>query len=242
MPALQTSPLPVPAKAPITATGIQGFLLWFQREQPALYAQIAPKLPALVPKAFSNYNSKFGRLAAIYRGSPYSQRGGSFQGFADYYSSYFSLQPVDPAPVSVDLTSEINATPIDVGSVNDTLGPIAPANIDTGSSSGSSGPVFSSPVAGAANSGSGSTVTGSVIGSVIGAAAAVAMTQQQAQLQQQAVATNLARAQAGLPPLNTSLNALGVPTVSTSGTIDSGTMILLALAAGAAILLTSSKS
>lgn len=36
-------------------TGPRGFLKWFRREQPAIYAQIAPKLQKLAPQAFSSY-------------------------------------------------------------------------------------------------------------------------------------------------------------------------------------------
>ena len=125
------------------------------------------------------------------------------------------------------------SSPVDVGEIN--TGDAPDANIPTSTYPYGSG----SPVATAANTGVSSTPTVSAIGQVIGAASSVYMTSQQAALQNSLVQTNLQRAAAGLPPLNTSLSAAGVPIVATSGSLGSGgTLFLIALVAGAALLAT----
>jgi hypothetical protein len=237
MPAATVKALPVAAKTPITETGMRGFLLWFAREQPALYAKIAPQLPGAVPKAFSNYNQTQRRLGELYRGKMYAHRVG-LEGFADYFTDYTSTPSIDlssPA-VSIDLSSDINATPVDVGTID--TGPQPVFNASTGTFSMPA----ASPVATAANTGVAGTPTAQAIGQVIGAASQVFLTNQQAALQQSVLNTQLQRAAAGLPPLNTSLNQLGVPTISTSGSLSTGALLLLGLAAGAAILLSGKKS
>lgn len=298
---------------PITATGIQGFLLWYQREQPGIFAKIAPQLPAIVPKAFSNYNAKLGTLfrkfsadrpglgrlgaAVLFRkfmadrpglgayspslalqlsglsgsvqfrksfadrpglGSMEAQRNvaailnrppfyklrphvsglGDTEGDISYDSDYSDASYQAP-PVSIDLTTALNQ-PIDVGEIN--TGDAPDLNVP---GTGASGYPYSSgsPVAMAANTGVSSTPTASAIGQVIGAASAVYMTSQQAALQNSLVQTNLQRAAAGLPPLNTSLSAAGVPIVTTAGTLgSSGTLILLGIAAAIALALSSGGS
>jgi hypothetical protein len=229
---MSTSTVATP-KPPITQTGIKGFLLWFQREQPAIYAKIAPQLPAAAPKAFSNYNatvkSRLGRLATVNNrynvNNPFRRR-------APQIGELFSPQVTEIyTPIDVDASdvSDVNIPVVPDDSVTAAVNaPVDVGTIDAGDVS---------PVASAANSGISSSPTTSAIGSVIGAASAVYMTSQQAALQQQLVNTNLQRAAAGLPPLNTSVNSLGVPTVGTSGTLgNSGIWILLALGVGAVVL------
>jgi len=215
MPASTMDDLPVQIKPPIKDTGVRGFLLWFKREQPALFNKIAPQLPVTVPKAFSGYLDRTTRLGELYRNKMYSHRVG-LEGMGDYFD--YVASPM-PDLVSIDLTSQIS--PIDVGTID--LGQPT-FNTDTGS--------FSmpniSPIAAAANSGSASTPIVNAIGQVIGAASQIYMTNQQAALQQQVLNTQLQRAQAGLPPLNTSLNQLGVPTISSTGNLGNmGTVFLI---------------
>ena len=233
---------PASSAPPITKTGIQGFLLWFQREQPALYTKIAPSIPKVAPKAFSNYNARRKRLGAIYK-NKFAKYKVGVGGFADY-SSYslptLYVSAPSESPITVNYTSQLSTpayttnpsvtvdysaqlTPsYDSSNVGANL---ATPTVNTGSQS---------PVAAAANSGIASTGTAAAIGTLIGAAGAVYLNNSQASLLQSAVQTNLQRAAAGLPPLNTSLNALGVPTVTSTGT-SSGTLLLLG--GGALILL-----
>jgi len=229
MPASTMDALPVAVKSPIKETGVRGFLLWYKREQPALFDKIAPKLPVTVPKAFSGYIDRQKRLGALYAGRGFAHRAG-ISGLSDYFD-YVSA----PAPVTIDLSSEISSVPIDTGSFNFTQPTF---NSDTGS--------FNmpniSPIAAAANSGSASTPIVNAIGQVIGAVSQVYMTNNQAALQQQVLQTQLQRAQAGLPPLNTSLNQLGVPTISTGGTLGNmGTVFLIGGGLLLAILLGGAK-
>jgi hypothetical protein len=213
---------------PITAKGMKGFLLWFQREQPAIYNKIAPTLPGRVPKAFSNYTQAQKKLRQVYKGN-FAKRGNSMSGLADYSSYtlapiYVTAPAISSDPITVNYSSQLApayysdpatlTTPIDVGST----------------------PTIS-PVAAAANTSSTSNAIASAIAQTVGAASSVYLTNQQAALQQSIVQSQLARAAAGLPPLNTSLNQLGVPTVSSTGTLSTGTMMLLGGAALLAIML-----
>ena len=217
--------------APITKTGMQGFLLWFKREQPALYNKIAPQIPKVAPKAFSNYTARRRKLGAIYR-SKFSRHRVGIAGFGDYSLPAIYVSAPSAAPITVNYTAQLSASPLYASSPSistDYYSSLA-ANPLTTSIDTESTP---SPVATAANTGVISSATASAVGALIGAAATVAMTNNQAAVQQQAVNTNLQRAAAGLPPLNTSLNALGVPTV-TGSTTDTGTLLLFG---GGALLL-----
>jgi hypothetical protein len=207
---------------PITETGIKGFLLWYKREQPEIFAKIAPKLPAVVPKAFSNYNQTQRSLGKLYAGR-FSER--APQRFGDYFTSYESN------PVAIDLSDQF--PPINVGTID--TGPITQPVFD--SSSGT----YLSPVAQAANTSVASTPTVAAIGQVIGAASQVYMTNTQAQLQQNVLQTQLQRAAQGLPPLNTSLAQLGVPVVSTGGSLGNSGFLFLLLGGVALVALTAGK-
>jgi hypothetical protein len=227
---------PASSAPPITKTGIQGFLMWFKREQPAIYNKIAPSIPKVAPKAFSNYTARRKRLGAMYRRTFARHRVG-VSGMGDYASySLPTLYVTAPAstPVTVDYTAQLTAPTYASNPVTvDYSSQLTPSYDTSAVGNNLSTPTANvSPVASAANTGMVSTGTATAIGALIGAAAAVSLTNQQAALQQAAVQTNLTRAAAGLAPLNTSLNALGVPTVASSS--DGGTLLLLG---GAAILL-----
>lgn len=222
---------------PITTTGIKGFLLWFQREQPGLYNKIAPKLPALVPKAFSNYTATQKHLKKVYQGSFAKRATNGMSGLADY-SSYelpalyvTAASTADVDPISVNYSSQ--------------LAPVSyyanPATFTTPVDTGDLSTVSVPPVTAAANTGTASNGIASAIGQTVGAAASIYMTNAQAALQQSVIQSQLARAQAGLPPLNTSLNQLGIPTVST-GSLSTGSMMLLGGAALLAIMLAGGSS
>ncbi len=227
--------------APITKTGVQGFLLWFKREQPALYNKIAPSIPKVAPKAFSNYTARRKKLGAIYR-SQFSRHKVGVGRLSDYSS--YSLSPIyvtapSVSPITVDYTSQLTAPSYASYAASPTVdysSQLASNPITTSVGAGAA-PTLSSPVASAANTGSIGTGVTSAIGSLIGAAAAVVMNNQQAAALQSAVNTNLSRAAAGLAPLNTSVNSLGVPTVTSTGSMSSGTLLLLGGAAILAVML-----
>lgn len=230
--------------APITKTGVQGFLLWFKREQPELYNKIAPSIPKVAPKAFSNYTARRKKLGAIYR-SQFARHKVGVGRLSDYssYASY-SLSPIyvtapSVSPITVDYTSQLTAPSYASYAASPTVdysSQLASNPITTSVGAGAT-PTLSSPVASAANTGSIGTGVTSAIGSLIGAAAAVVMNNQQAAALQSAVNTNLSRAAAGLAPLNTSVNSLGVPTVTSTGSMSSGTLLLLGGAAILAVML-----
>ncbi len=216
-------PITGPIKKPITSTGVKGFLEWYKREQPAIYNKIAPQLPHVAPKAFSNYNQMQRRLGCVYQGS-YKNRGVS--GFGDFFDS----PQYDSSP-AFELTTEPPAIgPIDVGTINVGSSYQQPIfSADTGS--------YWSPVAQAANTSISSAPTIAAIGQVIGAASQIYMNNSQANLQQNVLNTQLQRAAQGLPPLNTSLAQLGVPIVSGGnlGSLGNSGMLLL-LAGGVALV------
>lgn len=216
--------------APITATGIKGFLLWFAREQPALYAKIAPQLPKVAPKAFGNYLQDRRKLRAIYRSGVVRRAGVGISGFGDYYTLpeiSVSAPAYTSTPVTVNYSAQL--APV---SYTSSVTPLS-TSVDTGTLS---------PVAIAANSGTASTSVANAIGQTVAAAASIYMTNQNAALQQSVVQSQLARAAAGLPPLNTSLAQLGIPQATTGGTLSTGGMLLLGGAALLALLLSSGKS
>jgi hypothetical protein len=221
--------------APITQTGMRGFLIWFAREQPALFNQIAPGLPKSVPKAFGNYLGDTARRMRIYKARKYSQRTGVGR-LGEYYTlPQVSVYSTSLSPVAVNYTAQLTA-PSDYLS-NAT--PLTAGNIDA------SAPAPSlPPIAAAANTGVVSTPVAAAVGSVIGAAASIYMTNQQASVMNSAVQTNLQRAAAGLPPLNTSLASLGVPTVAAGGVFSGtgGLLLLGGLGIAAVLLLGGSKS
>jgi hypothetical protein len=240
--------------APITATGMKGFLLWIQREQPVLFARIATKIPKAVPQAFSAYTARRKRLGRIYGARFPVGKPASLSGFAGYYSSYGSYNSYQSAPasyvaqpVTVNYTSQLNAVnytaspsvdynaqlsaPLYTASVNP--GPLQTVN--TGISSGTG--ISSSSIPLSANSGVIGTPATVVVSGLLGAAAAAAgLTADQQAALSGATATNAQRAAAGLAPLNTSLNSLGVPTVTT-GSLSMETLLILGGAAALALVL-----
>lgn len=199
--------------APITDTGIKGFLKWFKQEQPNLYLKVAAQMPQSVPAAFSNYNQGGWRtaglsrddavkkLGAIYAGSPYSGRVG-VSGLGAAYFNYSSYAGVDP-------------------------GALQTVSIDTST---------------AANSGPSSTSVTSGIASIINSVAQVALTANQVNNQNKIVNMQLQRAAAGLPPLPISLGANGVPMVGVSAGISSGSMLVIGAIALGAMLLSGKRS
>jgi hypothetical protein len=227
---------------PITATGMKGFLLWFAREQPALYNKICKKIPQVAPQAFSNYTARRKRLGAIYRGR-FIKPAAGLSGLAGYYSSYGSYNSYASAPVTVNYTAQLSNPSYTASPTVDYTAQLPtytastdPGALQTVNTGASGGGVSVVPIAGAANSGSFSTPTGTAVGALISGVAAGAMTLAQQQALNGAVNTQLQRAGSGLAPLNTSLNSLGVPTVG-SGSLSMETLLVLGGAAALALVL-----
>jgi len=84
----------------------------------------------------------------------------------------------------------------------------------------------------AANEGDASTSTTDLIGGIVKGVSSLWMTKQQVDIQNKVVNTQLARAAAGLPPMNVDLSQYGVPRVSVGLSTGTGT----ALGIGAAIV------
>lgn len=90
-------------------------------------------------------------------------------------------------------------------------------------------------VSDAADAGATSTSITDWIGNIVKGVSTLYMTKKQADIQQQVVNTQLARAAAGLPPLSQSLANLGVPQVNVGLQGSTGTMLLVGAGIVAAI-------
>jgi hypothetical protein len=229
---------------PVTDTGIRGFLKWFQQVQPGIYKQIAPQLPTKVPTAFGQYEAGGWRVAGLSRDEAVNKLNKLYKSkkLSDFDDDDFDVDSTDITGGDMLDPITVNAvyTGGDTGAVTTNYGssitplttaldvPTAPVAVD---------------VATAANSGPTSTSIVSAVGSLISAASNILLNNNAAKLQQQVVQTQLARAQAGLAPLTTSLNSLGVPTVTVGSTgMSSGMLLLLAAGVGAALFLSSGSS
>jgi hypothetical protein len=193
---------------PVTETGIQGFLKWLQRENPQAYQHIAPALPAMDPRMFSDYNQS---RAQIVRGragvASLAARAGRMGalGQAEYSSQIPTL-------------SESDLTPVNVSADDSTLTMAIPTNVDTTD---------------AANQGSGtSTASTDWISSAIHGITSLWLTKSQLQTSQAITNLQLQRAQAGYAPLNIGLGANGIPVFGAMG----GGSTLLLLGGGLLVL------
>lgn len=210
----------------ITATGTKGLLQYLKTYQPALYRAANPQLLAYAKKQNAASNAQLG---ALYRAKPYAQRPISGMGAlgdgGGYYSSYFSDAPLQNSSVpQIDLTGEITATPIDVGSISVGTPPdlvVNPSSSATDSASvASSGPTSSS--------------FASIISSIAKGIGTATLTAAQVQANNTLLQTNLARAQQGLPPLTASTSASGLTTLGSSSTLLllGGALLVGAMALG----------
>ena len=232
-------------QAPITDTGVRGFLKWFQRDQPALYKKVAPLLPSAAPGAFSGYRRRLGSLRAIYKDA-FARRSSSSQRLGDYYSLpevYISAPAIEPIsvdytaqltgpisytqPVSVDYSSQLSTPAYTAQDVNDTLDQTPTAPIDT--SGGSS-------IANAANTGSASQGTIAAIGNTIASVASSLMSANSLAALMGLIGAQLGNAKAGTAPSSASSKGAGIPVVKT-GMNTTTVLILLGLAGSAAWIL-----
>jgi hypothetical protein len=188
---------------PVTETGIQGFLKWLQRENPTAYQQIAPALPAVDPRMFSDYSQS---RAQIVRGRA---------GVASMAARAGRMGALGQAEYSTQIPtlSESDLTPINVSVDDSTLTVAIPTNVDTTD---------------AANQGSGtSTASTDWISSAIHGITSLWLTKQQLQTSQAITNLQLQRAQSGLSPLNIGMGANGIPMISGSALGGGSTLLLL---------------
>jgi hypothetical protein len=188
---------------PVTETGIQGFLKWLQRENPTAYQQIAPALPAVDPRMFSDYSQS---RAQIVRGRA---------GVASLAARAGRMGALGQAEYSTQIPtlSESDLTPINVSVDDSTLTTAVPTNVDTTD---------------AANQGSGtSTASTDWISSAIHGITSLWLTKSQLQTSQAITNLQLQRAQSGLSPLNIGLGANGIPMISGSALGGGSTLLLL---------------
>jgi hypothetical protein len=195
---------------PITETGIQGFLKWLQRENPTAYQHIAPSLPAMDPRMFSDYNQS---MAQIVRGragaASLLKRGGIMGGLGQ--AEYGSAVPEFSTQIQVLAPSDL--APVNVSTDESTLNYSIPTNVDTTD---------------AANQGSGtSTASTDWISSAIHGITSLWLTKAQLQTSNAITNLQLQRAQAGYAPLNIGLGANGIPVFGSSALGGGSTLLLL---------------
>jgi hypothetical protein len=116
------------APAPITDTGVKGFLKWLQREQPGIYARAAPQIVKLVPQAFSRSMGRLGTYRTA-RSIVLASQDRWASGMGDLGDDT-SLQPIDVSAAagstsvpSVDVTDAANSGATS-GGVADVIGNI----------------------------------------------------------------------------------------------------------------------
>jgi hypothetical protein len=209
---------------PITDTGVKGFLKWLQRDQPVIYARVAPALPTVAPRAFSGYAKRMRTLRGIYRGS-YTRPSQALGQYSDYTSAAGSSTYAS-TPVTVNYSSQLSAPISYQGDPAYTTPTPSSVPIDTGSTSGAGS------IANAANSGSSTASTVGAIGSAISSVASQLLSAANMSALMNLVSAQLGKAQAGTSPSNVSSKSLGIPTAGATSTTT--ILVLLALVGGAA--------
>lgn len=204
---------------PIKSTGIKGFLKWYQREQPEVYKVIAPKIPVVAPQAFGAYIASRVRATRTLGNLAQSRARrqtrllvsglGQDDSEIDLTGGY-STNP-DLTVNTSTLTDSGSANPVDLTALQSSL--TLPDVSDTATASAGT-----------------TTTQTSGIANLIAGVTGLFVSQQQAQTASQITALQLQRAQAGLAPLNISMGANGIPTIS--GIASSPTTLLLLLGGG----------
>jgi hypothetical protein len=199
----------------ITATGTKGLLQYLKTYQPALYAAANPKLlayakaqngAAAAQVASSGPGASMGRLSAIGR------CGNIGELFAPNISENFVATPLSATSVTTDPSSGLDVdslATIDAGPVIVTA---PPDLVVTGDSSATDS-------ASVASSGATSSGFASIISSIAKGIGTATLTAAQVSANNTLLATNLARAQQGLPPLTATTTAGGLTTLGSSSTL-----------------------
>jgi len=228
------------AAPPITSTGMQGFLLWLQREQPEVYQKVAPKISASFPSVFSDYTQSVGQAIRARAGNLSLMRRLKMRGFSGLGDGGLMNGGAGGEATNVlDPTGEMSVTGMGYA-----LNPDLTVNTGTLTGTGfdsidatqalneAAGSAANINIADAANTTAGTpTGTTSGIASIISGVTGLFTTVQQQQTANQITALQLQRAQAGLAPLNIGMAANGVPTIT--GLATSPTTLLIV---GAALL------
>lgn len=204
----------------ITATGIRGFLLWLKQQQPGIYQRVAPKLPSLVPEAFTSINRQtMGKLRAIYK-SGMTRRTSQALGCYGSYATCVLPEITVEAPAEYQTFPTVNYTnlsaPICVGPIS-TPDELTCPTVDTGTD-----------VASAANTGNAAASTTAAIATAVNAVAQTALTAAELSNFSNIVAAQLQNAQSGVAPRNVSTSSLGIPTVKASTSSSDLIWLLLA--------------
>lgn len=217
--------------APITQTGVRGFLLWLQQQQPGIYARVAPKLPALVPEAFTQINRQtLGKLRQIYKSGVARRSSQSLGDYSCYLApitveapaySNFTAYASDSLTPTVNYTAQLSA-PVSYSSV--CAPPPSYASVDTGTD-----------VASAANMGNAAVGTTQAIGSAVNAVATTLLTAQDAAALANVIQSQLQNAASGRSPSAISTASLGIPTTKTGTSSDLIWLILAGLGAWAVL-------
>jgi hypothetical protein len=189
------------------SSGVRGFLEWLDEQQPGISKKVKATLPNKVPDAFSDYHAGAWQTAGM---SPSQAAAVTAQNTLGAYRRMGGLGDV----------TDVTLTPVGTEAID-----AATANVPT------------IDVTQAANDSSTSTSITDAISGVVKGISSLYLTKQQADIQQQVVNTQLARAAAGLPPLPTSLANLGVPQVSVGLSTGTGTALLIGGGIIAALLL-----
>jgi hypothetical protein len=191
------------------STGMRGFLQWLKNDQPGIYAKLVPQLPKIAPGIF--VTQKLGNLRALYQDA-FKRR--EPQGFGAL-GCYFSIPCVGPiCPGPLPTANICDLTTIDVGTICPGPAPTASYSCPTPSSSQIS-------------TGATTATTAAAVGSAVNQIAGAVLTATQAATLASIIQSQLSRAQNGEAPASVSSKTLGVPTVSTSGSMDD--LFLLAL-------------
>jgi hypothetical protein len=199
---------------PITVTGMQGFLLWLQQDQPGIYAKLLPMLPKIAPEIFVAKNS-LGKLQSIYK-TGMRHRASQKLGALGCY-----ICDIAPLSCSFEPSYDCSVALSDV-----CVGTICPGPAPTVDYSCPTPATTPSPST--ASTGYTAPTTAAAVGSAISGIASAVLTASQAATLASIIQSQLARAQSGESPASVSSKTLGVPTVSTlSGSMDD--LILLAL-------------
>jgi hypothetical protein len=213
---------------PITSTGMKGFLQWYQREQPAVYAQAAPVIQQQLPQVFSGYNQSKRQVVRSRAGLASLERrvsaGGRLpramtrlHGLGQCLCFESCIAAGLQSPNVCLATEEVSCQALCSITV--------------------AAPSTTTCVASTANTSAGtSTPTTSAVASIIGGIVGATLVGSQLETANAMTDQQLLRAQAGLVPLNLSMGASGVPLISSTGTSGTGSLLLVLLI-GAGLLL-----
>jgi hypothetical protein len=214
----------------ITATGTKGLLQYLKTYQPELYAAANPKLLSYAKTqngvAAAQLASSGGAGASMGRLS--GRVGNIGELFAPNISESFTPIPVSISAVNVDPNTGLDLdalnTTVDTGPI---IAAVPPDLVVTGDSSATDS-------ASVASSGATSSGFASIISSIAKGIGTATLTAAQVSANNTLLATNLARAQAGLPPLTATTTASGLTTLGSSSTLLllGGAVLIAALVLG----------